>query len=109
MRGDAVTLGDITARITRLTVRARDAVGKSIFSKQEEAKARQAMTTRMPAAPQHKSLYAKWVRVTGSVPRQSSVRPERGSPCWANAPHQHPEPGGSAFAFCPTPSPRPPG
>ncbi len=54
MRGDAVTLGDITARITRLTVRARDAVGKSIFSKQEEAKARQAMTTRMPAAPQHK-------------------------------------------------------
>ena len=54
MRGDAVTLGDITGRITRLTVRARDAVGKSIFSKQEEAKARQAMTTRMPAAPQHK-------------------------------------------------------
>src|SRR6478752_1358486 len=54
MRGDAGTLGDITARITRLTVRARDAVDKSIFSKQEEAKARQAMTTRMPAAPQHK-------------------------------------------------------
>jgi len=56
-----------------------------------------------------KSLYAKWVRVTGAVLRQSSVRLERGSPCWANAPHQHAEPGGSAFAFCPTPSPRPPG
>src|SRR4051794_28007093 len=66
---------------------------------------RQAERKRLDA----KSLYAKWVRVTGSVPRQSSVRPERGSPCWANAPHQHPEPGGSAFAFCPTPSPRPPG
>ena len=38
MRGDAVTLGDITARITRLTVRARDAVGKSVFSKQEWTK-----------------------------------------------------------------------
>src|SRR3954454_12116764 len=57
----------------------------------------------------NKSLYAKWVRVTGAVLRQSSVRLERGSPCWANAPHQHAEPGGSAFAFCPTPSPRPPG
>ena len=34
---------------------------------------------------------------------QSSVRVERGSPCWANASHQHPEPGGSAF--CPA-SPR---
>jgi transposase len=56
-----------------------------------------------------KSLYAKWVRVTGAVLRQSSVRLERGSPCWANAPHQHAEPGGSAFALCPTPSPRPPG
>ena len=56
-----------------------------------------------------KNLYAKWVRVTGAVLRQSSVRVERGSPCWANAPHQHPEPGGSAFAFCPTSSPRPAG
>ena len=54
-------------------------------------------------------LYAKWVRVTGAVLRQSSVRLERGSPCWGNAPHQHGEPGGSAFALCPTPSPRPPG
>jgi len=38
VRGDVVTLGDITARITRLTVRARDAVGKSVFSKQEWTK-----------------------------------------------------------------------